>query len=96
MNTLFKTDVRDHIEHWIMIFGTGTQLKGLHLPVPESTREDPETRCGYENRIDGGEPTAKDVCVFPRGYATDRICTPCARDLADELGRELWGDQCAH
>lgn len=92
MTTLFRDQVREHVGYWIMLYGTGSQRKGLHLPAPVSSRDEPVTRCGYEDDVDA-TPTAKDVDVFPRGYDPDRICTPCARDLAAELGCTLRGDQ---
>lgn len=76
---------REHVEYWIMIYGTGTQRKGIHLPAPASTRDEPVVRC--DRVVDDGRPVAKDLDVFPEGYAPERICTDCRRELARTLER---------
>lgn len=82
--TTSARDVREHVEYWIMVFGTGTQRKGLHLPADESTFEDPVIRCDRPVDPDA-ELKSKSLDVFPRGYDPDRICDNCRCDLFEQL-----------
>lgn len=88
---LYRRDVRDLVEYWIMVFGTGTQRKGLHLPAGDSSFDEPSIRCTRPVGPDA-DLKSKPLDVFPPGYCPDRICVECARDLASEHGYRLGGD----
>lgn len=77
---------RDVADYWVMVYGTGSQKKSLHVPAPTSTRDEPVMRCGREIG-DDARVVAKDLSVFPPGYDPDRICTDCCRQLALEIKR---------
>lgn len=72
---------REHSAYWVMVYDTGTQRKGLHLPTEASTRDDPEMRC-ERTFSDDGSLRPKPLAAFPPGYAPERICTNCRRELA--------------
>lgn len=67
-------------EYWVMIYRTGTQRKGLHLPAPESTFDDPVKRCDHPIPSDG-VVVAKSLAKIPPGYDPSRICTDCLKTL---------------
>lgn len=81
---LARGDVQDHTEYWVLVYNTGSQRKGLHLPADESTFEDPVHRC--DRPVDGeARLVSKPIAVFPFPAYEDRVCDNCREELAEEL-----------
>jgi len=69
-------DVADHdAEYFVTGSGVGCNNQIVHLPAPDSTRDDPVTRC---NRMDSDtRKFAKEPGVYRRGFRN--VCKKCLR-----------------